>query len=84
MNFPCGNSLLRDTTLTCYHHRTMYMWVKTEKYIYISNIRIKAQGSSPFLKIHHPLTLDSSTLRTKNNVPKKIHKVGLSPIVNYS
>ena len=69
--FPCGNSIFRVQTLTCYLHRTISTWGKSEKFIHawlhrISNKSIKAPGCPPFLTLHHLPTLEASNHPTKN------------------
>ena len=76
-NFTCGKSLFLDKTLTRYHHRTMLTWVQNEKFIAswihrISNIRVQTTGRHPFLILHHPPTLEASSLPIKTIFPLKI------------
>ena len=74
--YPCGNPLFQVQTLMHYLHRTMSTRGQSDKAISawlecIRTKRIQSPGLPPFLTLHHPPTLESSTGLTKNYFPSK-------------
>ena len=70
--FTCGNSILRDKTLTHYICRTMSTWDQYEKATaaWIHRTRTKtihAPGHPPLITLHHPPNLEYSTHPTKKS-----------------